>query len=158
MQQKHTNRPTKAEAHETTKKSALSSTNISSASWGMQICVRTFTKIITVTTRTEGTIRDIKTAIEHREGTPAADQLLTWGGKMLRNDRSLASYKLINHSTVNLTLRLRGGPAISRPLILASFFDRTGRSFGTNSRTRGALQFICETLRSPRTETPGGLW
>ncbi|EAL61003.1 hypothetical protein DDB_G0292908 [Dictyostelium discoideum AX4] len=55
------------------------------------------------------TIERVKAVIEGREGVPIDQQTLSFLGKKLENGRTLGELKIQPGSTINLSLRLRGG-------------------------------------------------
>ena len=55
------------------------------------------------------TICNVKQAIQYKEGMPVDEQLLIYRKKILDDNYTLADYNIANYSTVNLSLRLRGG-------------------------------------------------
>ncbi len=55
-------------------------------------------------------VSDMKNMITDKEGIPANQQRLIYNGKQLEDDRLLDDYNVKGGSTVNLVLRLRGGP------------------------------------------------
>jgi ubiquitin C len=57
-------------------------------------------------------IEDVKVKIQHIEGIPVNEQLLSLMGKQLRNQHSLQDYSIQKGSTLNLLLCLRGGMKI----------------------------------------------
>ncbi len=76
----------------------------------MQIFVKTLTgKHITLEVEPGDYISTVKTKIQEKEGIPADQQQLTYGGKLLENDNeTLADHNVQKESTLILTLRLPG--------------------------------------------------
>jgi ubiquitin len=76
----------------------------------MQIFVKTLTgKTAALDVRPSDTIGNVKTKIEDMDGMPTYLQRLVYAGKQLENDRTLSDYGIEEESTVNVSLRLRGG-------------------------------------------------
>ncbi|OAG12331.1 ubiquitin-like protein [Paraphaeosphaeria sporulosa] len=75
----------------------------------MQIFVKTVNgKTITVTCHPFDLIAEVKLDVERKEGIPRDQQRLIWAGKQLEDDHSLESYGILEESTLNQMLRLRG--------------------------------------------------
>lgn len=80
-------------------------------SMNTQIYVKTLTgKTVTTDIPFEGRIADVKRALCDKEGIPADQQRLIYTGRVLEDDKELSDYNIQDGSTLNLVLRLRGGP------------------------------------------------
>ena len=76
----------------------------------MQIFVKTLNgKTITLEVDPRDSVEALKAKIADREGVPADQQRLVFGGKQLEDGRSLADYNVVKDSNLFLVLRLRGG-------------------------------------------------
>ena len=75
----------------------------------MQVYVKTLTgKTITILCKPNTTIRAFKEMICNEEGIPVDQQRLIFAGKQLKDEAKLEFYGVVNQSTINLVLRLRG--------------------------------------------------
>ncbi|CEM13626.1 unnamed protein product [Vitrella brassicaformis CCMP3155] len=55
------------------------------------------------------TVEDIKAKVKDKEGIPPDQQRLIWGGKQLQDGLTVKDYMILEHATLQLMLRLRGG-------------------------------------------------
>ena len=77
---------------------------------GIQIFVKTLTgQNMTVEVEDSDKISDIKQKIFEKEGIPADQQRLVFGGKQLEDNNTIADYDIKADSSLHLVLRLRGG-------------------------------------------------
>ena len=76
----------------------------------MQIFVKMLTgNTIPLTVDAAFSIENVKQKIQDRHGIIPDHQNLSFGGKPLHNDRTLAEYNIQNHSKLYLALPLLGG-------------------------------------------------
>jgi hypothetical protein len=65
-------------------------------------------KIIQLSVHPTSTIGDVKLNIQDKEGLPPNQFVLTWCGKILRDDTTLVDNSITNHSTLRIMFTLRG--------------------------------------------------
>ena len=98
------------------------------------LIVRFFSgKAITVQMVAGDTINHVKAKIQELEGIPPAQQQLYFASTALEGGRTLADYNIPDGATVNLVLRLHGGPA-SGSEDSAVPADRLDQKWGKGSR------------------------
>ncbi|CAN0007535.1 unnamed protein product [Ectocarpus fasciculatus] len=97
---------------------------------GMQLFVKTLTgKTVTVDVEPGDSIETLKHKIQEKEGIPAEQQRIIFGGKQLSGaDKQLSDFELEEGNTLHLVLRLRGGPEDDVP---------PPRRSGSNEERRG---------------------
>jgi len=77
---------------------------------GMQLFVKTLTgKTVSIEVEEGESIEDVKAKIAEKEGIPAEQQRLIFGGQQLQDAKTLDDYDVGDDATLHLVLRLRGG-------------------------------------------------
>jgi len=90
--------------------STTSLDSILSLRGGMQLFVKTLTgKTVSIEVEEGESIEDVKAKIAEKEGIPAEQQRLIFGGQQLQDQKTLQDYDVGDDSTLHLVLRLRGG-------------------------------------------------
>ena len=80
----------------------------------MQIFVKTFSgRTITLEVETSFTIENVKQLICQKEGISIEMQSLSVLGKLMHNEKTLADYPVVIHSTIIQTIPLQGGTLCS---------------------------------------------
>ena len=76
----------------------------------MNVNVRTLSgKSITVELAPDDSVEALKAKIREKEGIPPEQQRIIFGARHLDPLKSVADYDIVDGSTLNLVLRLRGG-------------------------------------------------
>ena len=76
------------------------------------------------------TIENLKAKIEAAQGTPAVDQRLAYGGKLLEDGHALADYNIAKEAQIGLSVKLEGG-------FWSAFFPSLAAGVGTSWLTGG---------------------
>jgi len=77
---------------------------------GGQLFVKTLTgKTVSIDVEEGEAIEDVKAKIAEKEGIPAEQQRLIFGGQQLQDGKTIDDYNVGDDSTLHLVLRLRGG-------------------------------------------------
>ena len=106
-----------------------------------QIFVKTLTgKTITLDVETTDSVESLKFQIYGKARIPAEQQRLIFAGKQLEDSSALSDYGIQRESTVDLSLRLRGGGALPAAVIFGAR-DASGKL------TPPPLGFTLQVLR-----------
>ena len=77
---------------------------------GMQLFVKTLTgKTVSIEIEEGESIEDVKAKIAEKEGIPAEQQRIIFGGQQLQDGKTIDDYNIGDDATLHLVLRLRGG-------------------------------------------------
>lgn len=77
---------------------------------GMQLFVKTLTgKTVSIEVEEGESIEDVKAKIAEKEGIPAEQQRIIFGGQQLQDGKTVDDYNIGDDATLHLVLRLRGG-------------------------------------------------
>jgi len=77
---------------------------------GMQLFVKTLTgKTVSIEIEEGESIEDVKAKIAEKEGIPAEQQRIIFGGQQLQDGKTVDDYNIGDDATLHLVLRLRGG-------------------------------------------------
>mmetsp|Transcript_19869 Transcript_19869/g.41471 ORF Transcript_19869/g.41471 Transcript_19869/m.41471 type:complete len:240 (-) Transcript_19869:186-905(-) len=97
---------------------------------GMQLFVKTLSgKTVSIEVEEGESIEDVKAKISEKEGIPAEQQRLIFGGEQLQDGKTIDDYDLGDDSTLHLVLRLRGGRNILSKVVGAVTFGKVCGSF-----------------------------
>jgi len=80
---------------------------------GMQLFVKTLTgKTVSIEIEEGESIEDVKAKIAEKEGIPAEQQRIIFGGQQLQDGKTVDDYNIGDDATLHLVLRLRGGGVV----------------------------------------------
>jgi len=80
---------------------------------GMQLFVKTLTgKTVSIEIEEGESIEDVKAKIAEKEGIPAEQQRIIFGGQQLQDGKTVDDYNIGDDATLHLVLRLRGGGGV----------------------------------------------
>ena len=68
-------------------------------------------EVLTIKVYPDSPVEALKVIIADKHGIPPAQQRLIFAGKQLEHERSLASYKILEDTTINMINTMRGGGA-----------------------------------------------
>jgi ubiquitin len=81
---------------------------------GMQLFVKTLTgKTVSIEVEEGESIEDVKAKIAEKEGIPAEQQRIIFGGQQLQDGKTIDDYNIGDDATLHLVLRLRGGGGVT---------------------------------------------
>jgi hypothetical protein len=77
--------------------------------YGFQLFVRSLTKTIALDVKLTDSVAELKLKVFEKDGIPKSLQRLLFGGTELEDSQTVQFYQLQSHSSLSLSLRIRGG-------------------------------------------------